>query len=218
MKKYLLAIDSFKGCMTTFEIEEIISETILSFEPESKVVCVPLSDGGEGMLSIIQKLGGFSIVECNCHDALMRRIKAQYGVGRDGTAIIESALICGINLLSDTTLCPVKATTYGVGEMLADAVKRGCNNILIGLGGSATSDCGIGMLQALIDIFATNKTIFEVKAFFKTNFPKLTITIACDVNNVLFGDNGGHMFLDLKKELKRKTFSYWTERQKHFLQ
>lgn len=204
MKKYLLAIDSFKGCMTTFEIEEIIRETILSFEPESKVVCVPLSDGGEGMLSIIQKLGGFSIVECNCHDALMRRIKAQYGVGRDGTAIIESALTCGINLLSDTTLCPVKATTYGVGEMLADAIKRGCNNILIGLGGSATSDCGIGMLQALIDIFATNKTIFEVKAFFKTNFPKLMITIACDVNNILFGDNGAAYVFGPQKGAKKE--------------
>ena len=91
------------------------------------------------------------------HDQMMRRVDAQYGIAPDGTAIIEVAQACGLNLVKEDERNPMRATTYGVGELLSRAIKRGCRNFIIGLGGTGTSDAGIGMIRALVDIFARGR-------------------------------------------------------------
>lgn len=105
----------------------------------------------------------------------------------DGTAIVEVAQACGLSLIKEEERNPMRATTYGVGELLPRAIKRGCRNFIIGLGGTATSDAGIGMIKALVDIFAHGKNFDEA---LKTELGECRFTLACDVDNPLCGENG----------------------------
>ena len=158
--RYLLAIDSFKGCLSSVEVEKTV-ETALG-EMGAEVVSIPMSDGGEGMLEAFTNALGGSFVDVTVHDPMMRRITAQYGMTADGTSIIETSKACGLTLMTAGELNPMVATSYGVGELLAHAMKSGCTNHIIGLGGSGTSDCGIGMLRSLIDVFACGGTFDSV--------------------------------------------------------
>lgn len=215
-RKYIVAADSFKGCMNTFEVESAISRAIRAADANADVVCIPVSDGGEGFLQAYSSLTECRFEECGCHDPLMRIIKACYGVCNNGYTVIETALSCGINLLEENELNPLVATSYGVGEMLADAIRKGHEKLLVGLGGSATSDCGLGMLKALIDKFCPNKTIYDLQDYFAEQHPELSITIACDVDAVLYGDRGAaYMFGtqkgagdDMKKLLDRRAETF----------
>lgn len=182
--RYLLAIDSFKGCLSSIEVERAVESALR--EKGAEVVSIPMSDGGEGMLEAFTNALGGSLVDVTVHDPMMRRITAQYGITADGTAIIETSKACGLTLMTAGELNPMVATSYGVGELLAHAIKSGCTNHIIGLGGSGTSDCGIGMLRSLIDIFAGGGT-------FESVIPKLRghhFIIASDVRNVLYGPHG----------------------------
>ncbi|MDY4402212.1 MAG: glycerate kinase, partial [Prevotella sp.] len=105
----------------------------------------------------------------------------------DGTAIVEVAQACGLSLIKEEERNPMRATSYGVGELLARAIKRGCRKFVIGLGGTATSDAGIGMIKALVDIFARGKNFDEA---LKTELGECRFTLACDVDNPLCGENG----------------------------
>ena len=184
MKKIIVAIDSFKGCLTSAEANQAASEGILAKMPEAQVVQVPVSDGGEGFLEAFQAAMGGSIVEINVKDPLMRTIVAQYLMQGD-TAVIEIAKASGLTLLSPDERNPMMATSYGTGQLVVDAVRRGCKRIIVGLGGSATSDCGIGMLRAIIDAFARNGNWDDVRELDDVRF-----TIATDVTNPLCGENG----------------------------
>ena len=176
MKKVIVAIDSFKGCLTSAEANQAASEGILDKMPDAKVVQVPVSDGGEGFLEAFQAAMGGEIVEVNVKDPLMRPIVAQYLLQGD-TAVIEIAKASGLTLLSPEERNPMVATSYGTGQLVVDAVQRGCKHIIIGLGGSATSDCGIGMLEAIDKA----KLIIDNDVRF---------TIATDVTNPLCGEQG----------------------------
>ena len=176
MKKVIVAIDSFKGCLTSAEANQAASEGILDKMPDAKVVQVPVSDGGEGFLEAFQAAMGGEIVEVNVKDPLMRPIVAQYLLQGD-TAVIEIAKASGLTLLSPEERNPMVATSYGTGQLVVDAVQRGCKHIIIGLGGSATSDCGIGMLEAIDNA----KLIIDNDVRF---------TIATDVTNPLCGEQG----------------------------
>ena len=184
MKKVIVAIDSFKGCLTSAEANQAACEGILAKMPDAQVVQVPVSDGGEGFLEAFQAAMGGEIVEVNVKDPLMQTIVAQYLVQGD-TAVIEIAKASGLTLLSPEERNPMVATSYGTGQLVVDAVRRGCKNIIIGLGGSATSDCGIGMLRAVIDAFAKHGNWDDVRALDDVRF-----TIATDVTNPLCGENG----------------------------
>ena len=178
MKKIIVAIDSFKGCLTSTEANQAASEGILSKMPEAKVVQVPVSDGGEGWLEAFRAAIGGEIVEVNVKDPLMRPIVAQYLIQGD-TAVIEIAKACGLTLLSSEERNPMVATSYGTGQLVVDAIRRGCKHIIVGLGGSATSDCGIGMLEAIEN----------------ADYKDVRFTIATDVTNPLCGENGAaHIF------------------------
>lgn len=183
--KYILAIDSFKGCMTSAEVEAAVAEELdkKGIELES----IPVSDGGEGMLSAFTTAMGGTLQPVYIHDQMMRRVDANFGMTADGTAIIEVAQACGLNLVKEEERNPMRSTTYGVGELLSRAVKRGCRNFIVGLGGTGTSDAGIGMIRALVDIFARGKNFDEAM---KTELGECRFTLASDVTNPLCGENG----------------------------
>ena len=184
MKKIIVAIDSFKGCLTSAEANQAASEGILQRMPEAKVVQVPVSDGGEGWLEAFRASMSGEIVEVNVKDPLMRTIVVQYLVQGD-TAVIEIAKASGLTLLKPEERNPMVAASYGTGQLVVDAVRKGCKHIIVGLGGSATSDCGIGMLRAIIDAFAKGGSWDDVHELDDVRF-----TIATDVKNPLCGENG----------------------------
>ena len=199
MKKIIVAIDSFKGCLTSAEANQAASEGILSRMNDVQVVQMPVSDGGEGFLEAFQTAMGGSMVEVNVKDPLMRTIVAQYLV-QDDTAVIEIAKASGLTLLSPEERNPMVATSYGTGQLVVDAVRRGCKHIIVGLGGSATSDCGIGMLRAIIAAFAKDGNWDDVHELDDVRF-----TIATDVTNPLCGENGAaHVFAPQKFAIKRE--------------
>ncbi len=215
MKKIIVAIDSFKGCLTSIEANQAAAAGIGSGdgslirlarwikEPSPDPVQIPVSDGGEGWLEAFHAAMGGKIVEVNVKDPLMRPIVAQYLVQGD-TAVIEIAKASGLTLLSPEERNPMVATSYGTGQLVVDAVRKGCKHIIVGLGGSATSDCGIGMLRAIIDAFSKGGNIpagvpphslwDDVRELNDVHF-----TIATDVTNPLCGENGAaHVFAPQK--------------------
>ena len=179
----IVAIDSFKGCLTSMEANQAAAEGIRRVLPDAEIVQVPVSDGGEGFLEAFHAAIGGELVEVTVKDPLMRPIKAKYLL-KGETAVIEMAQASGLTLLTNEERNPMVATSYGTGQLVADAVRKGAKHVIVGLGGSATSDAGMGMLQAL-----------------KENLPPKDVrfTIASDVKNPLYGENGAaHVFAPQK--------------------
>ena len=158
MHKIIVAIDSFKGCLTSVEANQAASEGILARMPDAKVVQVPVSDGGEGFMEAFQAAMGGDIVQVHVKDPLMRNISARYLL-KGETAVVEVAEAVGLTLLGPEERNPMLASSYGVGQLVADAVKNGARHIIVGLGGSATSDAGKGMLRARISSSASRSRI-----------------------------------------------------------
>ena len=191
--RIIVAIDSFKGCLTSMEANQTAASSIFEKKHDAEVIQIPVSDGGEGWLEAFQTAMGGQLIEANVKDPLMRPITAQYLIKGD-TAVVEIAKASGLTLLSMEERNPMVATSYGTGQIVVDAVRRGCKHIIVGLGGSATSDCGIGMLRAIIDAFAKNDSWDEV-----TTLRDVRFTIATDVTNPLCGENGAaHVFAPQK--------------------
>ena len=184
MKKVIVAIDSFKGCLTSAEANAAAARGLLSAHPECDVQCVTVSDGGEGWLDAFDAALGCQRVEVPCHDPMMRRMVAPYLI-HDDTAIIEIAKASGLTLLSPEERNPMRATSYGTGELVADALARGCRKLIVGLGGSATSDAGMGMLRAIIDRLAPNGRWDDIRQVMD-----VVCLVACDVTNPLSGPHG----------------------------
>ena len=148
--KIVVAIDSFKGCLTSHEANQAAKEGLEIVFPQAEILTLPVADGGEGILDVLLKVTGGTRISYDVHDPLMKEFKADYGISGDGcTAFIEMAAASGLPLVSTEKRNPMNTTTFGTGEQIADALRRGCRNFIIGLGGSATNDAGIGMLQAL---------------------------------------------------------------------
>ena len=150
MKKIIVASDSFKGSLSSAEVAAAVAEGVRDVYPECKVVCLEAGDGGEGTSGALMKALGGSAVGCKAHDPLMRPILADYGISADGrTTVIDMAAASGLTLLRSEERNPLLTTTFGTGEMIADALRSGCRRVIVGLGGSATNDGGTGMLTAL---------------------------------------------------------------------
>ena len=201
--KIVIAIDSLKGSLSSMEAGHAIEQGIRNVLPETKVLVKPLADGGEGTTeALVEGLGG-DMVQVQVHGPLEIPVNAAYGVvGESNTAIMEMAAAAGIILVGKDKR-PLDATTYGVGEMIRDAITRGCREFIIGIGGSATNDGGIGMLTALGYEFldADGKPAgIGAEALYKVAkicddkaMPELKdchFRIACDVTNPLCGENG----------------------------
>lgn len=182
--KVVVAIDSLKGCLTSQEANRAAVAGVRQGMPGAEVVEIPVSDGGEGFLDAFQSAWGGEKVEVEVMDPLMRPVVAPYLL-RGDTAIIEMAKASGLTLLRLEERNPMQATSYGTGQLVADAVRRGSKHVVVGLGGSATSDCGMGMIRAIIAAFAKGGTWDDVRVLDDVRF-----TIATDVTNPLCGENG----------------------------
>lgn len=204
MKKITVAVDSFKGSLSSQEVAEAVARGVHRVLPQCEVRCVSIADGGEGTVeALVHTLCG-EVVEVEVADPLMRRIVARYGVVDGGTtAVMEMAAASGLPLLSVEERNPLKTTTYGTGEMIADALGRGCRKILMGIGGSATNDAGVGMMQALgyrfldaagVELSGGGEILSRIATIDDSGvMPQLReaeITVACDVTNPLYGDEG----------------------------
>ena len=191
--KVVIAIDSFKGCLTSQEANKAAAEGIRKAYPDAEIIEVPVSDGGEGYMEAFHAAIGGRLEEVTVRDPLMRPIVAKYLL-KDELAVIEMAQASGLTLLTNEERNPIVATSYGTGQLVADAVRKGAKHIIVGLGGSATSDAGIGMLHALIDAFAKHGQWDNIEAF-----KDVTFTIASDVKNPLYGEQGAaHVFAPQK--------------------
>lgn len=185
MPKIVVAFDSFKGCLSAEVACQTAAEAIRSSHPSTQVIEIPMSDGGEGLVHAVK--GYMSAVHdvqlqsicLRAHGPLMEPVTAEYIISADGrTAYMEMASTCGLPLVPIDRRNPMLTTTYGVGELIADAIGRGVEQIIMGIGGSATNDGGEGMIQALYELGIDPDT------------QKVKITVACDVTNPLCGPNG----------------------------
>lgn len=206
LKNIIIASDSFKGCLSSTDVALSIETAVRKVYPESCVKKIPLADGGEGTLeTLCQKLEGIEI-EVWVHDSLMRPIKANYLISDDGTtAVIEMAVVNGLPLLTLSERNPMSTTSFGLGELILSALQKGCTRFIIGIGGSATCDSGVGMLQALgMRFFDRDNCLLEPGAGGESlsRIVKIEDTqlcsalkqakfqVACDVDNPLFGLSG----------------------------
>lgn len=202
--KVVIAIDSLKGSLSSMEAGYAVREGVLLAHSEAEVVVKPLADGGEGTTdSLIEGLGGERI-DVTVAGPLGKPVNAYYGYLPDShTAIMEMAAAAGITLVREDEKNPMEATTRGVGEMILDAVGRGCRNFIIGIGGSATNDGGLGMLKAFgytfldkdgNDVGEGGRALSEIARIETKQVCKelaeCHFEIACDVNNPLCGTQG----------------------------
>ena len=225
----VVAIDSFKGCLTSKEANLAAAEGIKSICPDADVIQVPVSDGGEGFMEAFHAAIGGEIIEITVRDPLMRPVSAKYLL-QDKLAVIEIAQASGLTLLTKEERNPMVATSYGTGQLVADAIRRGAEHIIVGLGGSATSDAGIGMLRALIDAFAKHDDIPEQSSPTRSlwddiqEFKHIRFTIASDVKNPLYGEKGAaHVFApqkgatpDMVLQLDKRARKFAEVSAKHF--
>lgn len=215
MKRIIIAIDSFKDCMTSREISDFLSKQLLERYAELELVIVPIADGGEGMVEALSfgSLTEQRLVSVEVHDPLMRPITSSYIVVDGGqTAIMEMATAAGLELVEIEMRNPLHTTTFGVGEVIVDALSRSVRRIVMGIGGSATNDAGMGMLIALgfrfldrdgRELFGSGENLDKVDSIdMREVDPRLVgvdFDIACDVNNPFYGENGAaHVFAPQK--------------------
>ena len=200
----VIAIDSLKGSLTSLEAGKAIEIGIKKVYSEAVTKVLPLADGGEGTVEALTLGMGGKLQSIEVTGPLGNKILAQYGILSDGkTAIVEMAAAAGITLVPDNKRNPLYTTTYGVGEILLDAMHKGCRHFIIGIGGSATNDGGVGMLQALgYDMLDAdgNPVPFGaagLKVLCRIDDSRVTpelkecsFRIACDVTNPLCGEKG----------------------------
>jgi glycerate kinase len=201
--KILIAPDKFKGTLDAWEVAQNIAKGLRDVLSDADIEIIPMADGGEGTAEAICDARGCSWVQCKAHDPLGREIYARYGwIDQEKLAVTEMSEAAGMRRLSESERDPIRATTFGVGEMLLDATKRGANEIVIGLGGSATNDGGFGMARALGFRFLGAgdreiKRVVELALLERIQRPKgreelkrRRIIAAVDVKNPLLGENG----------------------------
>lgn len=216
--KVVAAIDSFKGSLTSMEAGSAVKEGVLAAFPEAEVVVKPLADGGEGTTdALIDGMGGKRI-SIMVTGPVGNAVQCSYGIFEDRKlAVMEMAAAAGITLLPDGKGDPLHATTRGVGEMILDAVGRGCRDFIIGIGGSATNDGGLGMLKALgfritdcdgKDVGEGARALGKVAHIDLTGAEPLlrecAFRIACDVTNPLCGENGATYVFGPQKGVKEE--------------
>lgn len=214
-KKVVLAIDSLKGCLSSAEAEAAAAQGIAEALPGAIVLTMPASDGGEGMVGAFVAATKGRLLTAHAHDALMRPIDATYGLMPDGTAVVEVAEACGLARLAPDERNPLRATSYGVGELLAEAVEQGCHRFVVGLGGSATSDAGLGMLRALVDRLAPQGTLDDALS---GPLAHCSFTLACDVTNPLCGPQGAAAVFGPQKGATPAMVRQLDERARRFAQ
>lgn len=204
MKKIIIAPDKFKGSLTGIEFCDAVERGIKNHVKNTEIVKLPLADGGDGTVEALQFYTGGEYVEVNVNDPLMRETEATYLYSSEQKmAFIEMAEASGIRLLKTEELNPLQTSTFGTGELVKDAVKRGAEHIILGIGGSSTNDAGMGMASALGFRFFDeqgnelygkgddlNKLYSIDSLYVNEALTNVKFEVACDVDNPLFGPNG----------------------------
>lgn len=202
--KVVVAIDSLKGSLSSLEAGDTIKNGILKAIPNAEVCVRPLADGGEGTVEALALGMGGKLETVEVTGPLGEKVNCVYGILEESkTAIVEMSSAAGITLVPDADRNPLHTTTYGVGEVIKDAIAKGCRHFIVGIGGSATNDGGIGMLQALgygmLDKDGNQvpfgaKGLKEIETITDDNvIPELkecSFRVACDVTNPLCGELG----------------------------
>ncbi|QUH28264.1 glycerate kinase [Vallitalea guaymasensis] len=228
MKKIVIASDSFKGTMDSINVCNIVEKGIKNIRPEIKTITIPIADGGEGTVdAFLNAIGGIKVTK-KVTGPLFDKIEATYGILDDGSAVIEMAQASGLPLVEGREN-PLKTTTYGTGELIQDALEKGCSKIIIGIGGSATNDGGVGMAAALgvrflqednSEIDLTGEGLGSLATIDTSNLnSKITdcqFIVACDVDNPLYGANGAAYVFAPQKGANAEMVKILDENLKHY--
>ena len=215
LRRILLAPDSFKGTMTAREVCQVEEQALKEVFPQVRVECLPMADGGEGLTDTCLSLLGGERVAVQVTGPRHTPVEAFYARLPDGSAVIEMAAAAGLPLTGGT-LDPLTATTRGVGELILHAARAGARRILLGLGGSATNDCGVGMAHALgwrfydgagrpVEPLACNLGRIQDLRL-EAPLPQLEVLAACDVDNPLCGETGATAVFGPQKGVTARSF------------
>ena len=203
-KKIVVASDSFKGSLTSMQVADAVERAVAQVAPSCEVVKVDVADGGEGTMDALRQTLGGQKLYIEVSDPLGRPIKAPYVILEDGiTAVVEMATASGLPLLVPGERNPLKTSTYGTGQLIADALDKGCRKFLVGIGGSATNDAGMGMLEALGYRFldaqgnalhgcgeALERVVSIDASYANPALAESEFIVACDVDSPLYGPKG----------------------------
>lgn len=217
MKKIIIIPDSFKGSLSSLEVCNAIEEGILKVFKDARIKKIPVADGGEGTVDSIIYAAGGEIKRIKARNPLGEIIEAKYGLIDENKAVIEMAEASGLTLIKEKN--PLKSSTYGTGELIKDAIENGIKEILIGIGGSATNDCGIGMANALgykfldkdgKELEAIAENMIKIVKIDDSNVYKklfdVKINVACDVKNPLYGKDGATAIYGAQKGVTKESF------------
>ena len=213
--KIILAPDSFKGSLTSMEVAEAMEIGIKRALPDAECTRIPMADGGEGTVQALLDAVGGELRHCIVTGPAGQQVEAAYGLLADGsTAVIETAAASGLALVDDNGRNPLLTTSYGTGELMRHALERGARKIILGIGGSATNDAGVGMAQALGAVFrdgegrvlrenGTGGTLQQIESMdlggLHPGLEQVQLLVACDVDNPLTGPDGAaHVFAPQK--------------------
>lgn len=227
--RVVIAPDSFKGSNTSARVAETIERGVLKVFPDAEIHRIPIADGGEGTVEAVVLGGGGEYREVGVTGPLGEPVTARYGILSGGRGVIEMAAASGLPLVPNDRRNPELTTTYGTGELIRDALDQGCTELLIGIGGSATNDAGVGMAQALgfsfldssgrevrgcggdlhriesIDISSADRRLAGCK-----------ISVACDVRNPLYGEEGAAAIYGPQKGADEKSIEFLDRGLRHF--
>ncbi len=227
MKKFILIPDSFKGTMSSEQICSIMEKAILKHYPDAQVISLPVADGGEGSVdSFLTAMGGDKI-ELEVTGPFFEKMEGFYGIVDGDTAVVEMAACAGLPLVGDNRN-PATTTTFGVGELILDAAKKGCKKIVVGLGGSATNDGGVGAAAAIgvkffdengKEFVPTGGTLSNIKSIDMSGRSALLngveIITMCDIDNPLLGEHGAAHVFGPQKGADEKMVLFLDEQLKH---
>ena len=228
--KIVLAPDKFKDSLTGLEFCDAVTEGIQAVLPQVEIIKTPLADGGDGTIEILGYHLHGERIQLRVNDPLFREIEASYlFIESSAIAFIEMAEASGLVLLSAKEQNCFHTTSLGTGELIIDAIERGAKTIILGIGGSATNDCGIGMAMALgykfkdknaKEIIPIGKNLITIDSIDTTNVHQdlkaITFKVACDVTNYLFGNQGAAYIYAYQKGASKEEIDLLDKGLEHF--
>lgn len=227
--KIVIAPDKFKGSLTGLQFCKIVKESLEKLLQDAEILALPLADGGDGTVDVLEYNLEGKRVKVNVNDPLFRSINASYlYIDSIKTAFIEMAVASGMALLKPHEQNCFYTTSLGTGEIIKDAIEKGAKTIILGIGGSATNDCGIGMAKALgykfededgYELSPIGSNLSKIHFINSDNVPEILkhikFKVACDVNNLLFGENGAAFVYGPQKGASKEEIVVLDEGLKH---